>query len=91
MSVEYAVKCKAKLPELTLASGQRLTDVSIGYETYGSLAATRDNVVLVCHFFSGNSHAAGRYGPEDLLPGWWDSVIGPDKAIDTNRWYVVAI
>lgn len=80
-----------RLSELTLASGAVLRDVAIGYETYGTLNARRDNAVLVCHFFSGTSHAAGRYQPEDALPGWWDAVIGPGKAIDTERYFVVAI
>lgn len=80
-----------RLPELTLESGEVLRDVAIGYETYGTLNAQRDNAVLVCHFFSGTSHAAGRYQSDDALPGWWDAVIGPGKAIDTDRYFVVAI
>lgn len=79
----------ARLAELRLASGVVLHDVPIGYETYGRF--TGANAVLVCHFFSGTSHAAGRYTPEDPLPGWWDAVIGPGKAIDTDRYFVVAV
>jgi homoserine O-acetyltransferase len=79
------------LAELPLASGAMLRDVAIGFETYGRLNAERDNAVLICHYFSGCSHAAGRYDPADPTPGWWDAVIGPGKAIDTERYYVVAI
>ncbi|MDB5099741.1 MAG: homoserine acetyltransferase [Cyanobacteria bacterium RYN_339] len=79
----------ARLAELTLTSGAVLRDVPVGYETYGRF--TGHNAVLICHFFSGTSHAAGRYTPEDPLPGWWDPVIGPGRAIDTDRFYVVAI
>lgn len=80
-----------RLGELPLACGRTLSDVTIGYETYGRLNANRDNAVLVCHHFSGSSHAAGRYDAADEAPGWWDAVIGPGKAIDTDRWFVVAV
>lgn len=79
------------LAELPLQSGAVLRDVAMGFETYGRLDARRDNAVLICHYFSGCSHAAGRYAPTDATPGWWDAVIGPGKAIDTDRYYVVAI
>ena len=79
------------LSELTLASGRTLRDVRLGFETYGRLNAARDNAVLICHYFSGCSHAAGRYASTDPVPGWWDAVIGPGKAIDTDRYFVVAI
>lgn len=81
----------APLGDLELRCGQTLRDVQLGYETYGTLNAAKDNAVLICHFFSGNSHAAGKYQDTDALPGWWDAVIGPGKAIDTNRWFVVAV
>ncbi|MFP5502998.1 MAG: alpha/beta fold hydrolase, partial [Candidatus Sericytochromatia bacterium] len=80
----------AHLPALALRCGETLSGVTIGYETYGRLNDARDNVVLVCHHFSGASNAAGRYR-EDDPPGWWDAVIGPGKAIDTDRYFVVAI
>lgn len=81
----------ATIPELTLACGERLREVSVGFETYGTLNDARDNAVLICHFFSGHSHAAGRYDLQDQEAGWWDAVIGPGKAIDTDRFFVVAI
>lgn len=81
----------ASVGDMTLASGEVLQDVRVGYETYGTLDERRDNAVLVCHYFSGTSHAAGRYSPDEAEPGWWDAVIGPGKAIDTDRYFVVAI
>ncbi|MGV8118630.1 MAG: homoserine O-acetyltransferase [Candidatus Xenobiia bacterium LiM19] len=63
--------------------------VTIGYETYGTLNAAKDNVVLICHFFTGTSHAAGKYNESDAAPGWWDYLIGPGKAIDTDRYFVI--
>lgn len=78
------------LPVYTTTSGCPLKDVRVGFETYGTLNAARDNVVLICHFFSGTAHAAGRYQESDPLPGWWDSAIGPGKAIDTDRYFVVS-
>ncbi|MFN3431624.1 MAG: homoserine O-acetyltransferase family protein [Candidatus Sericytochromatia bacterium] len=80
-----------RLSELPLACGATLTDVAVGYETYGRLNADGDNAILVCHHFSGSSHAAGRYATADEAPGWWDAVIGPGKAIDTDRFFVVAM
>jgi homoserine O-acetyltransferase len=77
------------LPSFKMECGQEIP-VEIGYETYGKLNPPKDNVVLVCHFFSSTSHAAGRYTPEDPEPGWWDSLIGPGKAIDTNRFFVIS-
>lgn len=79
-----------RIPELLLQSGRRLRDVEIGYETYGTLAPDKRNVILIAHYFSGNSHAAGRYAESDPEPGYWDAIIGPDKAIDTDRFFVVS-
>lgn len=77
------------LPAYTTRSGRTLKHVQIGFETYGELNATRDNVILICHYFSGTAHAAGRYTESDPLPGWWDGAIGPGKAIDTDRYFVI--
>lgn len=80
------------LPDgLVLACGQRLAPIEVAYETYGQLTPTRDNAVLVCHALSGGAHAAGRHTPEDRKPGWWDLYIGPGKAIDTNRFFVICV
>lgn len=62
----------------------------LGHETYGQPNADRSNAVLVCHFFGGTGHAAGRLSPTDPRPGYWDELIGPGKAIDTRRFWVIA-
>ncbi|MCX7964131.1 MAG: homoserine O-acetyltransferase [Candidatus Sumerlaea chitinivorans] len=74
--------------ELELESGVRFGPITVAYETYGTLSPERDNVILVCHALSGGAHAAG-YLPGQKKPGWWDIMIGPGKAFDTNRYFVV--
>lgn len=64
---------------------------TVGYETYGRLSPARDNAILICHPFSASSHAAGRYSADDASPGWWDPLIGPGKAFDTDRFFIVAV
>jgi len=76
---------------ITLASGQQLAPVEAAYETYGTLAPDKSNVILLCHALSGGAHAAGRHHPDDRKPGWWDLYIGPNKALDTNRFFVICI
>lgn len=71
-------------------NGQQIAEVNVGWEAYGELNASKDNVILITHFFSGNSHAAGRYSENDALPGYWDALIGPGKAIDTDTYYVIS-
>ena len=85
-----AVKRRFDLSELQTLGGATIRNVAVGYETYGKLNAARDNAILVAHFFSGTSHAAGRYAPDDPLPGYWDAIIGPGKAVDTDRFFVIA-
>ena len=70
-------------------SGQTLPAFTLRYETYGTLNATRDNAVLICHALSGDHHAAGWHSPADKKPGWWNNLIGPGKAVDTRRFFVV--
>jgi len=73
---------------LPLACGRELGPVTIAYETYGELAPDGDNAVLVCHALSGDAHAAGLHaGARE--PGWWDAMVGPGKAFDTGRYFVV--
>lgn len=76
---------------LTLRSGKVLPQYELMVETYGELNADRSNAVLICHALSGDHHAAGYHSMEDRKPGWWDACIGPDKAIDTNHFFVVAL
>jgi homoserine O-acetyltransferase len=78
------------LGEYLSTSCKIIQDVRIGYETYGTLSREKDNVILVCHYFSGNAHAAGPASGTDPQPGWWDSAIGPGKVLDTDRYYIVA-
>lgn len=75
---------------LQLDSGHTLPEYDMVYETYGELNADASNAVLICHALSGDQHAAGYHSPEDAKPGWWENCIGPGKAIDTNRFYVVS-
>ncbi len=79
-----------ELPSYTTVGGRTIKQVRVGYETYGRLNAAGDNAVFIAHFYSGTSHAAGRYKPSDAAPGYWDAIIGPGKPIDTNRFFVVS-
>lgn len=76
---------------LELSCGRTLTEYDIAMETYGELNRDKSNAVLICHALSGHHHAAGYHSPADRKPGWWDNYIGPGKAIDTNRFFVVSI
>ena len=72
---------------LELELGGRLAGVTVAYENYGELNAARDNAVLICHAISGDSHVAQHDEQDD--PGWWDIAVGPGKAIDTSRYFVI--
>ena len=72
-----------------LDSGATLSPVSLAYETYGQLNADRSNAILITHALSGSAHAAGHHEPEDGRLGWWDDCIGPGKAFDTDRFFVI--
>ncbi len=76
---------------MELDCGARLGPITLAYETLGELNPSRSNAVLVLHAFSGDSHVAGYYSPDDARPGWWDSMVGPGKAIDTNIYFVLCI
>ncbi|MFF8446878.1 homoserine O-acetyltransferase [Streptomyces leeuwenhoekii] len=75
---------------LPLEAGGELPGVRLAFETWGTLAPDRSNAVLVLHALTGDSHAAGPAGPGHPTPGWWDPLIGPGRALDTDRWFVVA-
>ncbi|VAW55546.1 Homoserine O-acetyltransferase [hydrothermal vent metagenome] len=77
--------------DLKLECGKVLSGYDIAYETYGELNADASNAILICHALSGDQHVAGFNSMGDKKPGWWDSAIGPGKAIDTNRFFVVCI
>ncbi|MBI5552824.1 MAG: homoserine O-acetyltransferase [Desulfobacterales bacterium] len=74
---------------MVLESGRTLGPVEIVYETYGQPNADRSNAILICHALSGNHHAAGYHDPHDPQTGWWDTMIGPGKAFDTNRYWMI--
>jgi len=74
---------------LELTAGGALGPITVAYETLGTLDRAHDNAVLVLHALTGDSHVAGPAGPGHPTPGWWDRLVGPGKAIDTNRWFVV--
>jgi len=73
-----------------LERGGKLPDMTLAYETYGTLAPDGRNAILITHGFTSSGHAAGKYAPSDATPGWWNGLIGPGKTIDTNRWFVVS-
>lgn len=75
--------------QLILESGQKLGPITVAYESWGKLNQDRSNTILILHALTGDSHAAGKYTPEDRRPGWWDPLIGPGKAIDTNKYFVI--
>ena len=72
---------------ITLDSGDRLENFELMIETYGELNESGSNAILLCHAFSGNHHAAGKNKESEI--GWWDEIVGPNKAIDTDKHYVV--
>ena len=72
-----------------LESGATLGPMTLAYQTYGQLNADRSNAVLILHALSGGAHAAGYRSLEDMKPGWWDTSIGPGKAFDTSRFFVI--
>jgi homoserine O-acetyltransferase/O-succinyltransferase len=77
-----------RFDSLSLDSGATLAPVEVAYESYGQLNAARSNAILVLHAFSGDAHAAG-ISHETGKPGWWDNMIGPGKAFDTEKYFVI--
>jgi len=75
---------------LTLESGAVIDDVDIAVQRWGKLSPKRDNVVVVLHALTGDSHITGPTGPGHPTPGWWDGIAGPGAPIDTDRWCAVA-
>jgi homoserine O-acetyltransferase/O-succinyltransferase len=84
--LQHVLSYTSKEP-LKLELGGQLPEVTVAYETYGRLNEAKDNAILICHALSGDSHVA-RHAPEDE-PGWWDIAVGPGKAIDTDRYFVI--
>ena len=76
---------------LSLQSGASLRDYHLAYETYGTLNADKSNAVLICHALNASHHVAGVYEGQDKSEGWWDNMIGPDKPVDTNHFFVIGV
>jgi homoserine O-acetyltransferase/O-succinyltransferase len=74
---------------LALQSGAELAPFRVAYETYGALNSRRDNAVLIAHALSGDAHVAGLHAHNSRKPGWWDTVVGPGRAFDTERYFVI--
>lgn len=72
-----------------LESGESLSPVTLAYETYGALNADRSNAILICHALSGSAHAAGFLDGDPTKLGWWEDCVGPGKAFDTERFFVI--
>src|SRR5689334_15594292 len=72
-----------------LEGGSSLPAATVAYETWGRLDDGATNAILVCHALTLDSHAAGRVEPGHPTPGWWDDIIGPGRALDTDRYFVV--
>lgn len=79
------------LENFVTRGGKTVPEMRLGYETYGTLNDAKDNAILIPHYFSGNSHAAGRYKEDDVSTGYWDSIIGSGKPIDTDKYFVVSV
>src|SRR3984893_5947314 len=79
-----------ELPTYTTVAGDTIKSVKIGWEAAGTLNADKSNAILVPHSFPGPSPAFGKYTPADPVAGYWDAIIGPGKAIDTNKYYVLS-
>src|SRR5215813_12992269 len=79
----------ARFDSIPLDNGATLAPVDVAYETYGELNTARSNAILILHAFSGDAHAAG-VSAENGKPGWWDNMIGPGKAFDTNKYFVLS-
>ena len=73
----------------SLEGGASLSNVTVAYETWGTLNEDASNAVLICHAWTGDSHVTGSAGEGHPTPGWWEGVVGPNHAIDTNRYFVV--
>ncbi len=80
-----------ELPAYKTLGGETIKNVKVGWESYGELNAAKDNAILICHYFSGNSHAAGRYTAGDQRPGYWDAIIGSGRPVDTDKYFVVSV
>ncbi|MCL4123153.1 UNVERIFIED_CONTAM: hypothetical protein GTU68_048296 [Idotea baltica] len=82
--------CHVDTP-ITLEGGRILSSYDLVYETYGQLNSEASNAILICHALSGDHHVAGYYSMDDKKAGWWDNIVGPGKALDTNVFFIVCL
>lgn len=87
---DFVEKKTFEMKEFKTHLGATVKGLKVGWEAYGKLNEAKDNVILITHFFSGTSNAAGKYSADQAVPGYWDAIIGPGKAIDTNKYYVIS-
>jgi homoserine O-acetyltransferase/O-succinyltransferase len=78
------------MPTFATTGGEVLKDVRFGYEMYGELNAAKDNAILILPYFAGTGHAAGKFAASDPRPGYWDSIIGSGKPLDTDQFCIIA-
>ena len=78
------------LGAMTLERGGELPSVRVAYESFGTLNAAKSNAILIVHALTGDSHVVGSPGPGHPTGGWWNELVGPGKAVDTEKWFVVA-
>lgn len=75
--------------EMLLDSGEKLGPIMLAYETYGVLNESASNAILITHALSGDAHVAGKHSEDDRKPGWWDTMVGPGKAFDTTKYFII--
>jgi len=88
IATPQSMQFEAPLP---LQSGASIRSYALSFETYGTLNADKSNAVLICHALNASHHVAGVYEGQDKSEGWWDSMIGPGKSVDTNRFFVIGV
>ena len=88
MNIEKNLKTLIVKKPLKLDCGKTIKDFPIAYETYGSLNSKKDNAILVFHALTGDQYVSGT-NPVTKKDGWWSYAVGPDKAIDTNKYFVI--
>ena len=76
-------------PGLMLEGGSRLGPINVAFETYGELTPEKDNAIFVCHALTGDAHVAGKHSADSRKSGWWDGLVGPGKALDTRKYFVI--
>lgn len=88
VQTQYHTFCEPP-DEMTLESGEKLGPITLAYETYGTLNKNKNNAILILHALSGSAHVAGYHQPDDSRPGWWEVMVGPGKAMDTNKYFII--